>query len=122
MTIEKKGEITLSYGVMLFFWDTAYSKLICVLHIDNQYIGTFKTFLAIDREPQNIQTFSDIWHYGFGAKERYDSLGNLLSWLNRSDDFSLTAIFRKTQKDEIVILHDPKRVRCNVMLRLRQRL
>ncbi len=108
MVIEKKGELTLSYGVMLFFWDTSYSKLICVLHIDNQYIGTFKTFLAIDREPQNIQTFSDIWHYGFGAKERYDSLGNLLSWLNRSDDFSLTAIFRKTQKDEIVILHDPK--------------
>jgi hypothetical protein len=108
MAIEKKGEITLTYGTLLLYWDSENYKMLCILKVGDQYIGTFKTFLSIEKDLSDSKTFSEILTYGFGAKNRYDSLGNLLSWLNRTDDFSITAIFRKPLKDEIAIVHDKK--------------
>ncbi len=108
MPLEKKGEISLTFGTMILYWDSENAKIIFILKIGDQFIGTFKTFLAIEKDPADVKTFSEIYTYGFGAKNRYDSLGNLLSWLNRTDDFSITAIFRKPAKDELAIVRDPK--------------
>lgn len=108
MAVEKKGEINLSFGTMLLYWDYENAKMLCILKVGEQYIGTFKTFLSIEKDLSDSKTFSEILTYGFGAKNRYDSLGNLLSWLNRTDDFSVTAIFRKPVRDEIAVVHDRK--------------